>query len=281
MDLSCFWVWLRRFFRRKFHSTGGTFYSQQTGSHQVFVNFVNSQTQTEAEQVRSLEIELFSWTKNSCRSLEIPLNIGRFHHLLSLTVTGCGLTNLPWSFVYLKSLVYLDLSHNKFICLPNFIGCLTSLETLNLESNTLMMLPTALIELTNLKILNLANNETLVAPSYAICMRGIPTVMRALAMRSSRKNLWQNSKAYYDPADSTTEAAGDVPTLVVLAVNVILQSDLDYLSQAHVPKKLKSLIREKLDEKRKSLNVAKCSSCMTYFSNVIEFEGHVCKQQSI
>ncbi|KAH9489105.1 hypothetical protein Btru_057695 [Bulinus truncatus] len=269
---------ITRIVRGRANTREGVHYTQQLASFDEFLNFINSQSREDAEKVTSIKLELFPLSLLSGDSLQLPINIGRFVHLHSLTVSGCGLTNLPWSIIYLKSLVKFDLSYNKLMTLPNYFGTLSSLEYLNLEGNRLIVLPTSLIELTNLKTLNLAKNDNLMGPSYNICMQGIDAVMKALSMRSSRKNMWANSKMFYDPSDALPNTAVELPTLVALCINVIHQSGQDFLLPVIAPSDLNELFQTKLDEKRKSLSVAKCSTCHAFFSNVTAFESHVCKQ---
>ncbi|XP_059161764.1 leucine-rich repeat-containing protein 57-like [Physella acuta] len=281
MEVGCFFIWVRRMMRQ-FRSFWNIRYFQQFGSFEAFVSLVNTHSLEELQEVTSISVELFALTKLSGHTLEIPLNIGRLTHLVSLQMTGCGLTSIPWSFVYLKHLQNLDLSHNKFQLLPNFIGCLYSLENVNLESNHLIVLPTSLIQLKKLKVLNITNNVNLIGPPYNICMQGLDAIMRNLELRTTRKNLWKNSKAFYDPSDSALSSKGaEIPSLVVLSVNVIIQSEQDFLIVSYVPPGLKSYLQEKIEESRTSLQVAKCGTCLTYFSSALTFEGHVCKVSEV
>uniref|UniRef100_A0A2C9JDS5 Uncharacterized protein n=1 Tax=Biomphalaria glabrata TaxID=6526 RepID=A0A2C9JDS5_BIOGL len=273
-----------RIVRGRANTRVGVQYTSQVGSYEGFLSFINSQNKQDAEKVTSIKVELFTLSLLTGESLQLPVNIGRFVNLYSLTISGCGLTSLPWSIIYLKSLVNLDLSYNKLMTLPNYFGSLSSLEHLNLEGNKLIVLPTSLIELTNLKTLNLAKNDNLMGPSYSVCMQGIEAVMKNLSMRSSRKNMWANSKMFYDATDSTANGSEEIPTLVTLCINIIHQSGQDFMLPALVPSDLNQILQEKLEEKRKSLSVAKCSTCHAFFSNATAFESHVCKearQQSV
>ncbi|XP_059161805.1 uncharacterized protein LOC131944926 [Physella acuta] len=282
MERGRLFFWILRLVRR-FQNIWNIRYPQQFDSFEAFVLFVNSHPLDGLQNVTTVSLTL-SVTDNAPRqaTLEIPLNIGRLTHLVSLQMTGCGLTSIPWSFVYLKHLQNLDLSHNKFQLLPNFIGCLYSLENVNLESNHLIVLPTSLIQLKNLKFLNITNNVNLIGPPYNICMQGLDAIMRNLELRTTRKNLWKNSKAFYDPSDSALSSKGaEIPSLVVLAVNVIIQSQQDFLIVSYVPPRLKTFLNEKVEENKRSLQVAKCGTCLGYFSSTLTFEGHICKVSTV
>ena len=99
--------------------------------------------------------------RNKRKVLSIPVIIGQFDNLVILNLSNNGLTDLPWSMLYLGKLEKLDLSRNFFEHIPRIIGYLRELRNLNFRKNCLRTIPNDLLKLEKLQTLDLAENSKL------------------------------------------------------------------------------------------------------------------------
>ncbi|XP_005095414.1 leucine-rich repeat-containing protein 40 [Aplysia californica] len=242
----------------------------------VFQDFVNNRVESDSDRLQVLHVDN---TENDLVEpfYDIPINIGRFAHLTSFVAIGCNLRDIPWSIVYLKQLEVLNLSFNCLSVLPNYIGSLSNLKSMNLESNCLQALPSALLQLSKLEVLNIDNNKGLISPPYLVCKKGLRAIKVCLKNRSNHRNLWENCRAYYTAEEGNMPWSVSVQPLVVISVQCILASKVDYLCQTFLPPRLKSYLQEKEKEEKDGIQLAKCGDCGGYFSNVYHFEVHECK----
>ena len=86
-------------------------------------------------------------------------NSEKFKKINTLSLSDCGLTELPKSIKELKDLTSLELRHNKLQNLPNEITQLSNLKKLDLRYNKIKSIPNAISKLSNLKALDLSINE--------------------------------------------------------------------------------------------------------------------------
>nr|KAJ3420890.1 hypothetical protein HK105_005009 [Polyrhizophydium stewartii] len=90
---------------------------------------------------------------------EIPQDIGRLNHLVTLNLAGNILTTLHPEIGRLKLLTELRLGSNRLTSLPSTIGDLAQLETLDCSSNLIKSFPEKICNLVRLKTLKLCNNQ--------------------------------------------------------------------------------------------------------------------------
>lgn len=204
----------------------------------------------------------------------VPANIGMLHDLVILDLRDNYIRDIPWSIVYLKNLQMLDLSYNMLSTLPRVVGYLPNLVTLDVSANHLTYLPTELLNLAKLQMLNVDRNYRLVSPPLKICEKGKAAIFAALAKRTARANLWEESSAY--ASDVMTSRAG-VKSLLEQCIVVIFKCDVDYLQPGYVPPVVKDHLTLKSVEFNMNLEVAKCSVCKKFYSNRYLFENHHCK----
>ena len=267
-----FYQWILNLITNK--SNGGTS-NISFKSFVEFEDFINNHTDTitDWQDFKSITVQSMNIKHASC-PVQMPLNIGRFQLLTTLTLHHCNINNIPWSFVYLKTLENLDLSFNCLSTVPVYIGCVSSLKVLNLEFNFLKGLPRSILQLTKLQVFKLEGNYGLIYPSYNICLRGIKAIKHCLERKPTRKNVWENCRAFYTDDDDRKTF---VQSLVVLCVNCVLESKQDFLSYTNVPPILKNYLLGKQEEEKLSIIVTKCSFCDGVFSNIYFFDAHVCK----
>ena len=85
--------------------------------------------------------------------------------IIELSLSKCGLTDLPSSFKNLKSLRVLFLLINQFKQIPEFLSKLDKLEILDLDGNQLSSLPDSFCNFKSLKILYLSHNKLKALPN--------------------------------------------------------------------------------------------------------------------
>ncbi|MBN2229655.1 MAG: leucine-rich repeat domain-containing protein, partial [Candidatus Thorarchaeota archaeon] len=86
-------------------------------------------------------------------------------HVKELVIYDCGLTSIPDSIGFFKSLRLLNLSGNSIVSLPDTFGNLTSLQKLYLGGNGLKSLPESFGNLVNLEELLLYSNNLTALPA--------------------------------------------------------------------------------------------------------------------
>jgi len=210
-------------------------------------------------------------------SLSVPYSIGQCHNLTCLNLSNCSIHELPWSIIYLRVLKILDLSFNYFQVLPSILSSLSNLEDLNLESNRLVALQRSIVFLPKLKYLHIENNNELISPPYNICVKGISSMQQFLDEKVQKKNLWENSHAYYTDEQNSLPFYTQVQPLIVLCVNIVIKSKQDYIHMNHVPPRLKTYLQTREKEAKLSIKVAKCGDCGGCFSNEYYFDAHICR----
>ncbi len=214
--------------------------------------------------------------KNKPKILSLPILIGRFENLVSLSLENNGLNDLPWSMLYLTSLEKLDLSRNKFQHIPKIVGYLVELRELNFRNNSLVTLPTELLKLVKLKKLDLTDNDKLKGFTKEECKKGVKTIFEIIKKRQNRTDVWANSKPWIG-FDSDTPNWFSVPTLHEIAVTSILAHKVNFLMFNSVPPVLKSFLSERAQEYNSRIQVAKCSNCKHFYSSKEMFDNHMCQ----
>ena len=109
----------------------------------------------------------------------LPLSIGNFRSLYSLTLYGGIRGTIPSTIGALTSLAYLHFSKNSFTgTIPSAIGALKSLNSLNLGVNSLTgTIPSFIIALTSLTSLSLGvNSLTGTIPSFIIALTSLTSL---------------------------------------------------------------------------------------------------------
>ena len=98
--------------------------------------------------------------------------------LSHLELDGNLLTEISSSIEALaKTLLVLNLSHNRIRTLPSTIGSLTSLQRLNLRFNSIESIPASISKCTNLtKFLLHGNESSLKRPPFSVCADGVHNV---------------------------------------------------------------------------------------------------------
>ncbi len=210
----------------------------------------------------------------------LPVVIGRFENLVTLTLSNNSLKDLPWSMLYLKNLQKLDLSRNQFQHIPRIIGYLVALRELNMTRNCLLTIPNEILKLEKLEKLDLSENKNLKGFTSGPFKnkKEVDSVFQIVRQRRLRSDLWCESRPW-----AGHDVSGGIPrqksfvTLHELAVTSILTHHVDFLVFETVPPRIKTFLTEKAEEHRSRIRVAKCSSCKHFYSSKEMFENHVCQ----
>ena len=80
-------------------------------------------------------------------------------HLVSLSIVGMHVKDIPRSIAGLKNLKFLNLSHNKIEEIPNFLFELKSLRVLLLRANEIESIPSKINEVDRLEVLDIGRNH--------------------------------------------------------------------------------------------------------------------------
>ncbi len=104
---------------------------------------------------------------------ELPPEIGRLEHLVSLDLCGNDLEALPPQLGRLKRLAQLDVRHNRLVALPPEIGGLEALNSLDLRGNRLTSLPVQMARMQGLRALDLRQNRFQVFPQVLLALTGL------------------------------------------------------------------------------------------------------------
>ena len=214
--------------------------------------------------------------KNKTKVLSIPVIIGQFDNLVILNLSNNGLTDLPWSMLYLGKLEKLDLSRNFFEHIPRIIGYLRELRNLNFRRNCLLTVPNELLKLEKLQTLDLAENPKLRYITPEQIKKGVKEIFEIIRKRQGRSDLWVNSTPWVGCEDGVTYG-NTAETLHELAVMSILNHKVNFLFFDTVPPKLKTMLTERAEEYRNRIKVAKCSKCKYFYSSKEMFENHICQ----
>lgn len=95
---------------------------------------------------------------------DIPSDISKLQHLVSLDLNSNGLSTLPNSIGLLKNLRRLDLSDNEITELPISMRNMSSLRAISLTYNKMYQFPKNLLEFTQLEFLDISYNNLLSLP---------------------------------------------------------------------------------------------------------------------
>ena len=98
-----------------------------------------------------------------CSDTFFPKTMNGLKSLREIDITSFD--RVPFFISEMKQLTSLDLSHNKFYILPEFIGNLTKLKRLNLHSTWITEFPEWISNLKNLVDLDISNNDINVKPA--------------------------------------------------------------------------------------------------------------------
>lgn len=156
---------------------------------------------------------------------EVPIIIGSFRNLTHLQLCNNGIQQIPWSFVYLKKLTYLNMERNQIVVVPGLMGYVESLEEVYLAENKIEHLPSQLVRLKHLHTLDLKKNP-MRSPPMTLVLQGTEAVLRFLQRRPERHNLWEKSTPWFSVPDCSLPL---VQTLSELCIETIINSNIDYM----------------------------------------------------
>ncbi|XP_032240205.1 leucine-rich repeat protein soc-2 [Nematostella vectensis] len=201
----------------------------------------------------------------------LPAGIGSFTNLRTLSLQNNYLEVLPWSLIYLKQLKKLDVSFNELSSLPHTIGYLPSLESFAATNNNISTIPNEVLNLSRLRSLHLADNP-LVSPPCEVVSEGVKAVFEYLRKRQERRDLFEGYNKEYDTFAFTTK----IPSLLHISIKCILRCNIDFLSAAYVPPRIRAALSDEETVMKNSICICKCSKCNKYFSKKAYFEIHDC-----
>jgi internalin A len=104
---------------------------------------------------------------------ELPPEIGKLEHVVSLDLCGNDLVALPPEIGRLKQLTQLDVRHNRLVALPPEIGALEALASLDLRGNQLTSLPLQMARMRALRTLDLRQNRLQVFPQVLLALTSL------------------------------------------------------------------------------------------------------------
>lgn len=214
--------------------------------------------------------------KNKRKITAIPVTIGHFDNLALLNLSNNGLSDLPWSVLYLCKLEMLDLSQNCFQHIPRIIGYLKELQELSFRQNFLRAIPNELLKLKKLQKLDITENNTLKGITAEQPNKGVKTIFEILRKRQDRNDLWASSTPWIGYKEGVTYGSSTL-TLHEIAILSILSHKVNFLLFDNVPPKLKTMLTERAEEYRNRIKVGKCSKCKYFYSSKEMFENHMCQ----
>lgn len=215
---------------------------------------------------RAKEVQVLK-LKNNAGISRIPDNIVDYTNLIELDLHGNNIEELPWALYSIKdTLQNLDLSQNAVKHIPRLIGSLVSLCELDLSHNNIPDLPADILNLTNLETLHMKGNPV-TSPPADVCDQGKEAIFKALQERATlRHNVWSGTKLYIDSQYSERPKS---------LQNICYDEILDYgIGYSELPPKL---IQHTNSMKENSINLAKCSHCLKFYSSKEKFDRHACR----
>ena len=117
------------------------------------------------KELALLEIDSIRWSISKEKMSIFPKAIYAIKSLKYLDITHQNISKISKNLGQLVELEYLDLSNNNITKLPDGVGELIKLEQLYLQNNKISRLPLSLKNNDKLKVLNLNNNKLITLPA--------------------------------------------------------------------------------------------------------------------